>query len=136
MQILKSVLTTIAILLFPLCLQAQEENAHTYTEEHPLVYEDAWDLYPFSFLDENNEPTGFNVELIRMLMNELEIPYVIRLKGRKAVLADMKTGQADLTMGMYADFHNEYGRYGKSVVQLFTHSVVSPKDRPATVQTL
>ncbi len=136
MQILKAGLTVIAILLFPLYMQAQEDGVKIYTEERPLVYEDAWDLCPFSFLDENNEPTGFNVELVRMLMKELGIPYIIRLKGRKAVLADLKTGQADLTMGMDALFHDEYGYYGRSVIQLFTHSVVSPKDQPATIRSL
>ena len=41
-----------------------------------------WDLWPYAFLNENGEPDGFNVELIRMLLGELKIPYVIKLKEK------------------------------------------------------
>lgn len=57
---------------------SQDENIRTYTEEHPLVYEDVFDLWPYSFLNENGEPDGYNVELIQMMLKELNIPYVIR----------------------------------------------------------
>ena len=126
----------IAALLMPLWLHAQNDTIRTYTKEDPLIYEDAWDLYPYSFLDENKQPTGFNVELIRMLLDELDIPYEIRLKGRKSVLGDLTKGRADLTLGMDALFHDAYGHYGKTVVQLFTHSVASPKGQPVAVRTL
>ena len=30
-----------------------QEGTRKYTEEHPLVYEDAWDLWPYAFLNNN-----------------------------------------------------------------------------------
>ena len=45
-----------------------------YTKEHPLVYEDVWDLWPYSFLNDNGEPEGYNIDLIRLMMDRLNIP--------------------------------------------------------------
>ncbi|MBQ9672030.1 MAG: transporter substrate-binding domain-containing protein [Prevotella sp.] len=115
------------IIALLLCVPAL---SHTYTAERPLVYEDAWDLWPYSFVSDANEELGYNLDLLRLVMDELNIPYVVRLKPRSEVLADLKAGRADLTMGMAADFHNEFGSYGQRVIQLFTHSVVWPKGEP------
>ena len=35
------------------------DSLRVYTEENPLVYEDVWDLWPYSFLNDNGEPDLF-----------------------------------------------------------------------------
>ena len=56
-----------------------------YTEKNPLVYEDAWDLWPYSYINDDGQPEGYNIDLIGLLMNKLNIPYVIRLKHQQQV---------------------------------------------------
>lgn len=110
-------------------VQAQEEtdSVRVFTKEQPLVYEDAWDLWPYAFLNEKGEPVGFNIDLLRLICKELDIPYIIKLKPTSEALNDLKSGSADLMCGMDAHFHDDYARYGKSVLQLFTHSIVHQK---------
>ena len=128
-----SLLLLLAIL--PLSVSAQEDNDSIhFTEEHPLVYEDAWDLWPYAFLNENGEPVGYNIDLLRMLFKELDIPYIIKLKPTQEALNDLKSGHADLMCGMDANFHNEYGQYGKTVIQIFTHSVLHQKIDPVKIK--
>ena len=67
----------------PLNALAQEQPQRTYTAEHPLIYEDVWDLWPYCFLNEKGEPDGFNVELIKLIFKELGIPYTIKLTSRQ-----------------------------------------------------
>ena len=110
--------------------------SQTYTQERPLVYEDAWDLWPYSFLNDTGEPVGFNIDLLKLICKELNIPYRIKLKPTQSALDDLKAGRADLMCGMDAHFHNEYAQYGKSVIQIFTHSVVHHKDEPVLVKTV
>ena len=45
----------ILIMMMPLSVFSQErlDSTRTFTEEHPLIYEDAWDLWPYAFLNEN-----------------------------------------------------------------------------------
>lgn len=129
-----SLLLLLAIL--PLSVSAQEANdsIHSFTEEHPLVYEDAWDLWPYAFLNENGEAVGYNIDLLKMLCKELDIPYIVKLKPTQEALNDLKSRHADLMCGMDAHFHNEYGQYGKTVIQIFTHSVLHQKTDPVKIK--
>ena len=74
--------------------------AFPFTEEHPLVYEDAWDLWPYSFLDNTGEPVGFNIDVLKLICKELDIPYRIKLKPTQDALNDLKAGRSDLMCGM------------------------------------
>ena len=116
---------------------AQEaDSTRVFTKENPLVYEDAWDLWPYAFLNEKGEPVGFNIDLLKLIFKELDIPYIIKLKPTSEALNDLKSGQADLMCGMDAHFHDDYGMYGKSVLQLFTHSIVHQKGIKPAIQDL
>ena len=53
------------------------EARRQYTEKYPLVYLDTWDLPPYVFLNERGEPDGYTVEVLKMMLRELKIPYVI-----------------------------------------------------------
>lgn len=134
-NVLKVLLTVVMVLAAPLNIIGQTLSTREYTKEHPLVYEDAWDLWPYVFLNEHGEPVGFNIDLLKELFQDLGIPYVIKLKSTADALTDMKEGRSDLMMRLAATFHDDYGKYGNEVVQLFTHSVVSPKSKPVVIHT-
>ena len=114
---------------------AQTDSTRVFTTERPLIYEDAWDLWPYVFLNENGEPDGYNIDLLKLIFKELDIPYVIKLMPTLDAQADLKSGKSDLMLRMDADFSRGNSSYGKSIVQLFTHSVVMPKDRIVKVET-
>ncbi len=111
-----------------------EKKPREYTDEKPLVYEDCWDLWPYSFLNDNGEPAGFNIDLVKLLMEELGIPYVIELKPQQEAFEDLKSGKSDLTLGLAVGFHDAYGLYGRNAITLFTQSVVSAKKNPSTIK--
>ena len=110
------------------------ESIRVFSEEHPLIYEDAWDLWPYVFLNDVGEPVGYNIDLLKLIFEELHIPYKIKLKPTKEALEDLKEGRADLMCGMDAHFHNEYAQYGKSVIQIFTHGVVHKKGEEVLIK--
>ncbi|MBO4718663.1 MAG: transporter substrate-binding domain-containing protein [Prevotella sp.] len=125
----------IVYLLSLTAVSAQEaDSTRVFTKENPLIYEDAWDLWPYAFLNENGEPVGFNIDLLKLVCKELDIPYIIKLKPTTEALNDLKSGKADLMCGMDAHFHDDYAMYGKSVLQLFTHSIVHQKGIKPVVQ--
>lgn len=135
--LLRVVLLCLCCLLLPESAYAQQDEAEQeFTEQQPLVYEDAWDLWPYTFLDENGEPVGYNIDLLKLLMKELNIPYIVKLKPTVRALEDLKAGRADLMFGMDAHFHNEYAQYGKSVIQIFTHSVVHQRGEPVQIKSI
>ena len=124
------------LLLLTLAAATPAEAIRTFTKEHPLFYEDAWDLWPYAYLNERGEPVGYNIDLLKLICEELDVPYAIKLKPTAEALKDLRNGRADLMMGMKAGFHDEYGHYGNTIIQLFTHSVVYPKGKPLNVHTM
>ena len=110
-------------------------RARIYSDAAPLVYEDMWDLWPYSFLNEHGEPDGFNVELIKLLMHELNIPYVVKLKEKQDAFEDLRDGRSDLILGLSAGYHDSYGHYSENTVTLFTQSVASPRQKPVEIAT-
>ena len=133
---IKVLLAGLMIVLMPSYVKSQGLYAREYTEENPLIYEDAWDLWPYVFLNEHGEPVGFNIDLLKELFHDLNIPYVIKLKPTSEALNDMKDGNSDLMLRLAATFHDDYAHYGKEAVQLFTHSVISPKSKPLVIRKL
>ncbi len=117
-------------------LRAANDSTRVFTEQHPLVYEDAWDLWPYVFLNEYGEAVGYNIDLLKLLLKELDIPCVVKLKPTKEALEDLKNGRSDLMFGMDAHFHDDYAHYGKNVIQVFTHSVIHKKDAPTSIKKL
>ena len=121
-------------MMAPMAAHAQKDSTTVFSVERPLVYEDAWDLWPYTFLNENGEPDGYNIDLLKMMLKRLDIPYIIKLKPTLDAFNDLKEGKSDLIFGMEANFHHEYGYYGKSIIHLFTHSVVHEKDKAPAVK--
>ena len=123
-------------LLLALPASAQTpDSTRVFSEERPLVYEDAWDLWPYVFLNENGEPDGYNIDLLRIIFKRLDIPYIVKLKPTLEAQADLKSGKSDLMLRMDASFSRGNSLYSNTIVQLFTHSVVSPKGMEEVLRT-
>lgn len=110
------------------------DDTKNYSTEHPLVYEDAWDLWPYVFLNENGDPEGYNVDLLKLIFKELDIPYIIKLKPTEEAEEDLRQGRSDLMLRMDMDLKRDQFGYSRTIVQLFTHSTLAPKDYKLHVQ--
>ena len=103
----------IATFIIILCFVPFKIQAREYTREHPLVIEGNWSYPPLEFLDKNGDPQGFNMDMLRILMKRLNIPYVIKLKDLSDMLEDIHSGKADLACAQYAKQREKYFHFGK-----------------------
>lgn len=71
--------------------------------ERPIVVGGMQDFPPYEFLDEEGQPTGFNVELTRAIANVMEMDVEIRLDTWDAVRRELLDGGVDALQGM--NFH-------------------------------
>ena len=126
---IRYIVTALACLWTWQAQAAQNDSTRVFTIERPLVYEDAWDLWPYVFLNENGEPDGYNIDLLKLIFKELDIPYVVKLKPTLEAQEDLKNGKCDLMLRMDASYSKDNSTFSKNIVQLFTHSVVVPRDK-------
>ena len=76
---MNKIIIILLLLICPAMAPAQTVERDTikvFNEEHPLVYEDAWDLWPYVFLNENGEPDGYNIDMLKMIFKECVTSYV------------------------------------------------------------
>jgi diguanylate cyclase (GGDEF)-like protein/putative nucleotidyltransferase with HDIG domain len=73
-----------------------------YVEGRPtLVVGDDINYPPYSFLDEDGNPAGFNIDLIRALGNILGYNIEIKLDTWSNTMKDLEAGEIDLVTGMF-----------------------------------
>lgn len=127
----------IIILCFTLYLpttKAQTGGQRYYTDKHPLVFEHSYNLYPYSYINDEGKPEGYFIDIIDMLMKEMGIPYVIELKPQKEALKDLKAGKADLAIGLGDIYDEQFGHYGRITLTLLTQSIVTPRGKAVKVK--
>ena len=98
-----------------------------YTLEHPLIYEDAWTKSPYAFINDEGEPDGFDVELVREIMKRTGLPYEIRMKHQDSVHVDLQRRHADLSFGVSAHYNAPYGLFGSVTLSQFENSLLVPR---------
>lgn len=55
---------------------------------------------PYEFINDKGEPDGFNVDLVRAVMKELNLPYDLRLEDWTKVLRQFEDKEVDLITGV------------------------------------
>ena len=121
---------------FPQPSRADGDTTRVFSVERPLVYEDSWDLWPYVFLNESGEPDGYNIDLLKLIFKELDIPYIVKLMPTLEAQRDLKEGKSDLMLRMDAEFSRGNTMFSNNIVQLFTHSIVTPKDKPVKIDNI
>ncbi len=78
-----------------------------YTEEHPLVIVGDWDFRPFEFINSEGQPAGYNVDVLNLIFDQLDIPHRFDMQEWHVATDVFKRRQADLIHALYF-FYNEY----------------------------
>ena len=68
---------------------------------------------PYEFINEQGEPDGFNVELMRAIMERVGTPYTLSLDDWPQVVTEFKEGKVDVITGiMYSNRRAEIFKFG------------------------
>ena len=86
----------VVLFLGALPTKAIAKDSYGYTEDHPLIIACDWDFRPFEFLDSDGEPAGYNVEVLGIILNRLEIPHKFIMQEWKAASDMFVKREADL----------------------------------------
>ena len=76
-------------------------NDFGYTEEHPLVIVSDWDFRPFEFVNTEGQPDGYNIKVLDMILDELDIPHKFVMQDWHIATDMFKRREADLIHALY-----------------------------------
>ena len=46
-----------------------------YTKDRPLIIVSDWDFQPYEFLNSDGQPAGYNIDVLNLILNRLDIPH-------------------------------------------------------------
>ena len=98
--IILTVLITMAVTL----TAANSKQARSYTETDPLVIICDWDFPPFEFTDNSGNPAGYNIEVLDIILDRLNIPHRYEMREWHQAIEIFKAGQADLIHAIGEEF--------------------------------
>ena len=96
------------LLCLPLALPAANDFPE-YTDEHPLVVVCDWDFRPFEFLDSEGQPAGYNIEVLDMIFDRLDIPHKFVMQEWHVATNMFERHEADLIHALFYFYkHHPY----------------------------
>ena len=91
-------LFTIHYSLFTITASAQQ--IHEYTEEQPLVIVSDWEFPPYEFSNDKGEPDGYNVEVLNLILDRLQIPHRYLMQEWYMATETFEKREADLIFAL------------------------------------
>ena len=72
------------------------KDFYGYTQERPLIIVCDWDFLPFEYLNNDGEPAGYNVDVLNLILNRLEIPHKFVMQEWHIATEMFENREADL----------------------------------------
>ena len=101
-----------------------------YTEEHPLVVACDWDFRPFEFLDSEGAPAGYNVDVLNIILDRLEIPHKFVMQEWHAACDMFVRHDADLLHALSIYYNERPYLQTKKYINYYNLRAVRRMDSP------
>ena len=88
-------------ILFVFLFSFSPSHPSTYTEEHPLIIVCDWDFRPFEFVNAEGQPTGFNVDVLNLILDQLDIPHKFVMQEWHVATEMFRRREADLIHALH-----------------------------------
>jgi len=94
MKRIRQYLLLILFTLLPVCAAA--DNAFGFTKDKPLIIAADWDFQPFEFLNSEGRPSGYNIDVLNLIFDRLDIPHKFVMQEWYVALQMFERREADL----------------------------------------
>lgn len=96
----------ILLTLLPFSGRAQQLTGR-YNSQRPVVITCDWDKPPYEFLNDNGEPAGSNVDVMKAICKELHIPCKFTMKEWGGAIKTFERGEADIILANTRRYTNK-----------------------------
>ena len=93
---MKKILAIFFIFHLALLTTDAQSLSEKYNAKRPVVVVCDWDKPPYEFLNNNGEPAGSNIDVMRAVMKEIDIPVKFVMKEWSIALRTFERGNADI----------------------------------------
>jgi signal transduction histidine kinase/ABC-type amino acid transport substrate-binding protein len=131
MKMKRTILYIIALFLTAIPTTVVAKDFYGYTDENPLIIACDWDFRPFEFLDSEGEPAGYNVEVLDIILNRLDIPHKFVMQEWQTASTMFANHEADLLHALSAYYKSRPYIQTKKYINYYNIRAVRRADTPA-----
>lgn len=120
-------------LFFILCFTfspAKAQQHYGYTDETPLVIAADWDFQPFEFLNADGQPSGYNIEVLDLILTQMNIPHKFVMQEWHSVNEMFARHEADLIHALSFNFKGHPYVTTKKYINYYTLRTARRLDTP------
>ena len=104
---MKKILLILIAYHLSLFTSAAQSLSDKYNAQRPVVMVCDWDKPPYEFLNDNGEPAGSNIDVMRAVMKEIGIPITFVMKEWSIALKTFERGDADIILANARRYHKK-----------------------------
>ena len=125
----KKIITLAITCLLALChtQKAEAQYLREYTTENPLIIVSDWEFPPYEFRNDHGEPDGYNVEMLNMILNKLNIPHKFVMMEWYKCTEAFDNHEADLIHALKFKYDNETFEYTHNMITYYNVRAVRLK---------
>ena len=103
---------------------------YDYTDERPLVIAADWDFQPFEFLNTDGKPSGYNIEVLDLILTQMNIPHKFVMQEWHTVNEMFANHEADLIHALSINFKGNPYVTTKKYINYYTLRAARHMDTP------
>ncbi len=100
---IRHITTTLILLAVALQMSAQALTDR-YNKQRPVIIASDFTAPPYLFINDKGELAGINADIVKMVMERLNLPYAFIIKGASDGPNDFDSGKADLILTNYRQY--------------------------------
>ncbi len=116
-------------LLFCGLWPATAQWARDYTENHPLIIVSDWEFPPYEFRNDNGNPDGYNVEVLDLILDKLEIPHKFVMQEWFQCTKTFENREADLIHALTSNYKKSPYVMTQNMITYYPLKVVRRKSQ-------
>ena len=129
----KAGILTMLFLLHGYLQTATAQQIHEYTEEQPLVIVSDWEFPPYEFSNDNGEPDGYNIEVLNIILDRLNIPHRYIMQEWYMATETFERREADLIFALSFNYMKRPYVMTRNLLHFYRIvSVRRPDEKPLT----
>ena len=101
-----------------------------YTKDHPLVIVSDWDFQPYEFMNSDGQPAGYNIDVLNMILDRLEIPHKFVMEEWYLAAQMFEHREADLVHALAFAYRGHPYVQSKKYINYYSLKVARKQGNP------
>lgn len=120
----------LCILTVAWSVSSQARKNYGFSEEKPCIIVSDWDFRPYEFVNQEGKPSGYNIEVLDLILNQLQVPHKFMMQEWYLATEMFERREADLIHALTYAYNDPRYVKTKNYINYYTLRAARRTDTP------